>query len=459
MDIRRCFYLQESTPELIEYIKTRSEFYLMDNTNKEILFLSLTKTAVGKISANEVAEYLNSNPGISTIRIYEKRPFHLDFPATLFRGQTAFHPASASNSVTILPSELTSKDNLRIILNARTIKAVDGLKKMLDCQDRSKIAKFPTYSYFEKFPQLMSKLFEVSGLDRDLVGESIGLSRGVVNNIISDPAADISKEVLRKFLTCFGLEQYLYRYRGNSLELQKELSASPHIREVVPAGSKTEERFKLTELKKGLEHQDNAWLYQLHLKSPQRDFVCTVVSPLGLIEGKEYEVKGLAPMVDQKENSDVVPSAAPSGNEIDEVIAKEKERAEKAARNYLDIRKDMVLRYFKIQNPEGRAIQMQEAEKHYRRLAKNDDLLDEFFWKHCFIQRVREQLEQDPEYLRRKENQPKDIRVKDYTAEKLQREFKLKAWESYFAMADLREAPRKTMERLNYRKTDPQYQH
>ena len=69
-----------------------------------------------------------------------------------------------------------------------------------------------------------------------------------------------------------------------------------------------------------------------------------------------------------------------------------------------------------------------------------------------------ERLEGEPEYQRRRANQPSPVKIKDYTATKFQKEFKIPVYDVYFEMIDLKNAPVKTMERLRYRLTDPQYQ-
>lgn len=385
---------------------------------------------------------------------YERLPFHVCVSLNKWWGRGEPSTMESSKADAPITEQKPAQKTTEMI-------GVAKLVKMLDCQERSKIADYPTYSYFEKFPQLLQKLIQVNHCDPAKMDEELGLPSGVTEMTMTNPQADVSKEVLRKFLTYFGLEAYLYRYMDNCDELRREVSGNQNICnfKISPAKVSTKERFTLQDIKRAKD-ANGCWLYRLSFKSKAREYVCVVTSPLGMIVGKDYELEGLMPKADDPGEKTVTSTVPVVGKkEGDEVIQKMKEQFEKEQRGYLDVRKDYVIKYFKFHNPEGHQLQLQEAEKHYNRMAKDDDLLDEFFWKNCCPQKLKVEIENNPEYQRRRANQPKDIRVKDYTAEKLRREFNLKpAWEPYFYLADLRNMPKKTMERLRYLKSDPQYQ-
>ena len=331
-----------------------------------------------------------------------------------------------------------------------------GVKKlinMLDCQERSQIANFPTYSIFESFPPLLQKLMTANKITPDEMDRILELPEGVTAMTINNPKADVSKEMLKKYLGYFGMESYIYRYADNCQELQTSINHAPNIchYKIIPAKVSTVEPFELVDLRRA-QDTEGAWLYRLVFHGEKRDQTCIVTSPLDMILNKKYELVGLEPLDQPKKEQK-------KENEIDAMISKEKEKFEEEQRSYLEKRKDQVIRYFKLHNPEGKTLQFKEAEAHYKRMARNDDLLDEFFWTTCATQKMLEELKNDPEYQRRKENQPKPVRVRDYTAEKLRKEFQLKgAWKPYFYLADLREHPRNTLQQLKYLKTDPQYQ-
>lgn len=403
-----------------------------------------------------LAEKYQENHLITGLRFYERLPFYIDFSSSEWLGE------SQEKSAVQIPEiqGATPKANACSLPSLENPVGVEKLIKMLDCQDRSKISNYPTYSFFEKFPQLMQKLIQVNKCDIKRMDDILGLPSGVTEMIITTPTIDVSKDVLRRVLTYFGLQEYQYRFKDNCSELQRELKSNSNICSfrISPAKISTKERFLLEDIKRAKDI-NGCWLYQLSFKSKARTYICVVTSPLGMIVGREYELEGLIPKPDEGEPSVVSVKPTVGKEEGNEIVEKMKAQYEKDQRDYLSIRKDYVIRYFKLHNPENRALQLHEAEKHYNRMAKDDDLLDEFFWKNCCPQKIREELEKNPEYQRRRENQPKDLRIKDYTADKLRKEFHIKpAWEVYFYLADLRKMPKKTMERLRYLNSDPQYQ-
>lgn len=400
---------------------------------------------------NTLLEKYNKGQLISAVRFFSSLPFYMDVPVSSWLdGEEAVTPEPNES----IPAAESAPSCPEMV-------GVKGLIKMLDCQDRSKIAEKPTYKIFESFPELLRKLIQANKIVPAELDEALQLPSGVTERTISSPQANVSKDVLKSYLGYFGLGAYLYRYAAYSDELQSDLNKSKNICtfEIKPAKINTKERFTLETVARAKDVND-AWLYRLTFKSKARPYQCIVTSPLGMIEGKDYELTGLPPMGDESGEKTFSAPAPVIDKEIgDEVIQKAREKFEKEQRGYLDIRKDYVIRYFKNRNPDGRSLQFKEAEKHYNKMTSDDDILDEFFWKCCCPKDVAEKLETNEEYLRRKSKQPKDIRVRDYTAEKLRKEFKLNAgFEQYFALIDLRRAPRKTMERLKYRKTDPQYQ-
>lgn len=394
---------------------------------------------------------------IKTLCFYDRLPFYVKIPSSEWVGED---PGQTTETLSPPISQKSTESKSDSAAKLDHPVGLDKLIKMLDCQDRSKIANYPTYSIFEKFPQLLQKLIQVNKCDIKKMDEILGLPAGVTEMIITTPTIDVSKDVLKRILTYFGLQEYLYRYTDNCSELQRELKKNPNICSfrISPARVATKERFLLEDVKRAKD-QNGCWLYQLSFKSKTRPYTCVVTSPLGMIQGKEYELEGLVSKSDDTKDSVLSVNPVMGQEEGREIVEKMKAQYEQDQKDYLSVRRDYVIRYFKMHNPENRALQLQEAEKHYNRLAKDDDLLDEFFWKNCCPLKVKEELENNPEYQRRREAQPKDIRIKDYTADKLRKEFNIKpAWEVYFYLADLRKMPKKTMERLRYLQTDPQYQ-
>lgn len=421
---------------------------------------------VQMIDADALQTLIQQQENISVVRIYDRLPFYQDYP---------LHPKQPEIPKTPLSINSEQKGASTESKDPQTLPAIKNLISMLDAQDRSAISKLPTYSFFEKFPQLLQKLVQVTGVDLQELDSIVGVD-GLTAMTMKTPTADVSKDVLQKYLNYFGLGAYLYRYRDHCSELRQELNRHPEIckYKIVPAKVSTQEPFELVEMKRAKD-DNGAYLYQLKFKSKDREQTCIDISPLGMIIGKKYELEGLQPLSENTNRSipnNSLPSEKPAVSTKDKKVnlladSKEQQKLLESLKQkdsdctevYLKTRKDYVLRYLKLQNPTGREIQIKEAEKYYTQLSANEDILDEFFWKICFPQKAKDLLSDNQEYQKRKDNQPKDLVIKDYTAEKLRKEFHLKyGWETYFFFAELKNHPKKTMEQLKYRKTDPQYQ-
>ena len=375
------------------------------------------------------------------VRVYEKPPFYSQFLATDWLGAES----EAIEEPEVEKPQVQATEPEQKEPRCATSVGVDALRKMLDCSNRAEIAKLPTYGYMESFPQILQKLLQVNHCDAEQVNAELGLPEGVTSMIITNPKADLSKRVLKSYLTYFGLEAYLYRYAANSTELLMEIRNSPVISRysIIPARVSTKEHFELKQIASAKD-QNGAWLYRLTLTSAARTETVVVTSPLGMQVGKEYEIEGLEPVVDEALTAEKV--AVNATKNPDSVVQAAKAAYEQERRTYEERRRDQVIAYFKNRNPEGIVLNLAQAEKHYERIAQNDALLDEFFWK--LAPKGKLVLDEYPEYQRRKANQPKDVEIKGYTAAKLAKEFKLREWEAYFELIELGKTPQKTLERL-----------
>lgn len=387
-----------------------------------------------------LTEYHNKNL-FQTIQFVEKDPFHVECTyQEWMTGQPEAEQPVATESHA-----------------PKTFIGVKELTHMFDCNEKAKIANLPSYSYFDQFPQVLGKLVGANHLDPQAIDQELDLVDGLTYQATHNPDIDLSKTTLQAYLKYFGLGAYLYRFAKQSSEVESEISQNTNFckYQIIPAKISTKERFTLEKITRALD-SNKAFLYQLQFKSKMRQKVCVVVSPLGYKQDKDYELVGLDPICDESGENTITQAVRPISDEEGEAAyEKAKVKFEKEQRTYEELRKDYVIRYFKKQNPEQRILQFKEAEKHFTRISEYDDILDEFFWK---IKPFDLDLSADPEYQRRREQQPSAIMESKYTADMLQREYRFKTWESYFWLADLRKSPRKTNDMLKYRKTDPQYQ-
>lgn len=139
-------------------------------------------------------------------------------------------------------------------------------------------------------------------------------------------------------------------------------------------------------------------------------------------------------------------------DEIDQAV-QEKLRSDKD--EYLDVRREQVVRHFRFQNPEKEVLTEGEAEKYYDMFSDSDDILDEFFWRYCCSTKTFNKLAANTELYCRRVGQPDPVKVMGYTADDLHQAFNLKTGnEQYFWLLDLRKHPQETLDGLNARKQE-----
>lgn len=334
-------------------------------------------------------------------------------------------------------------------------KAVPELIKMFDCSDKSKICNLPSYSMMEQFPMLLDKLISVNEIHCADLDKAVGINDGLSQCIIKTPTIDLSKDVLKKILSYFGLGEYLYRFVGSSTELSREIKANSHIYQdkIINAKVSTKERFTLTDVKRAKD-ENGAFLYQLSMKSNARTLNFVVTSPLNFIIGKEYEICGLEPIGNDSTDGNLLSSKPVQVNTDNSVIEKAKEKYENAQREYLDMRKDSVIYFFKLHHPSKTPVlNLKECEALYTKLEKDDDLLDELFWT-CKALKAKEMLTKNEEALRKMAAQPNPVEVGGYTAKTLHDKFKFPLYDVYFWLSDLRHNTKETKQKLVYLETE-----
>ena len=237
------------------------------------------------------------------------------------------------------------------------------------------------------------------------------------------------------------MEPYLYQFKGQCAETASELNASQVDEHPIrPAGVRTEERFKLERVRRGKD-SNGVYVYQLTLRSPERQITEIVSTPTGYVVGKEYEVTGLDSdvPVSVKDATDVLD--APSEAKLAAVTAK---LAAKMPTTYqeplsedeehTEQRKNDIIRYLKRQ--EG--CNSKDAEKKYAALVWEEDILEEFW-----------------QYIRT--GKGGKIKIHNYTSTILIKELGFRPYEAYCQLVALRKKPQETKQMLKYRKTDPQY--
>jgi len=343
---------------------------------------------------------------------------------------------------------------------------VDEVRNVLNMSSAQERRRIDPGKRYENFDDLLTKLVHANDLDPSAVDQELGLPSGSTNLWMNKTGVnDVPKDTLVKYLNYFGLLEFLYEYKSQCPEIQRELAANQIDQyKIEPAGAKTEEVFTLRKIKKGKRNGIN--IYSLELVSEERPFHTIVSSKFKLQEGAKYQVAGLAPQGGSQKGVATTKAAPPvPQDQIEAALAEveKKARTSEPAQRQASHGKGGV------------------NAQHGGRGRGADDLSPE------------EKMEKDREviigYLCKKEsigaaeaknkiqkffNHPKALSsfakfaasgihdssysLRGYNPRRLINELHYGAIEAYYIMIDLESNLKETQQRLKYRETDPQYQ-
>lgn len=391
---------------------------------------ALVRSVSQKELAKLVAEYEDSKL-IDKILIYTRVPIHL-----------VFTPQDFSK----VPLQ-TSCDVMKEVMAAKELVGVDKVRKALDTFEPNARKKLDPGARYENIHTLVESLIQQNNIDPDDMDTALNLPSGYTRNFcINLKDGNPSRDVILKYLSYFGLQQYLYLYRKDCLEVLRYLKDHRTIDRYTlkyPAGL-TAERFKLESIVRGHDGE-GLYVYRLHLVSKEQSIDAVVSNPLNLLIGREYQLMD----ADGKERSSDAnrrPSAAqchtlPNQDEMDRLTheldakASKKQKSEGTVeKTYEEVRKDEIIGYFRKRGLDGRA-----SESKYKALEMEPDILEEF-------------------YRYTKNKQFGKLELQGYTAKFLIKKLHLEPFEAYQTMVQLRSDPQKTKQWLKYRERDPQYQ-
>lgn len=375
---------------------------------------------------------------ISYVKIYARMPIHLEFAASDFyrnRRVSITTPVFAPQHTPAVPSA------------ARVFYGAEEAQKALDTFEPNSRRKMDPGRRYENIHTLMQTLAQQNEIDPAELDNALKLPPNYSRSFFTSVTEiDPSIEIVKKYLTFFGLQGYLYLYKSDSRELIKYLGSHKVIDKFglrTPPGANAE-RFRLNEIIRGTDKE--AYVYKLTLTSNQGNTMEMVVSnPLKppLIIGREYQILnrgGKVRDVDEKPAKITDASTLPGDEELSALVAgleskgKKKQDAEKSSRTYEEQRKDEIIRYFRT-----KGIDTRSATAKYRDLEPENDILDEFY-----------------KYITK--NQFGKFEQFGFSAKKLIREMHMEPYEAYLYLVQLRTNPQETKQRLIFREKDPQYQ-
>lgn len=351
----------------------------------------------------------------------------------------------------------------------REWKLVDDVRKCLTSPSAADRRKLDPGQNYENFHTLIRKLIQENGLTVDEVDRSLGVQSGMTRNICTDlKSSNSSKEIVRKYLTYFRLEEFIYMFKNESQEIARELKESPQIDvyEITRASNKTDEPFKLTAMKPA--RLNGALLYELTLESPYRKQKTYVSCPFRLVVGKEYSVGGLTPIGDGPVAAKSAAKGAaktsalmvPSKEDEAEILARiEREQQKKGPQQRQPEQK-------KDARMSGKQRYMEETPE--EKFEKEKNIILEFIIRTqgCNSRDAQQKFEPIGEYPAIvsdfakwvKTKKPGGYGVRGYNAARLMNQLHYGPYDAYVMLANLERDPKKTQEVLKYRETDPQYQ-
>lgn len=372
------------------------------------------------IARDGLSKIITENEAIHTVKIILRRPLAVSCPASYFKQK--------QDNTENPPAQFT---------------LVEEIKKVLDLSEPAERRKLDPGLSYENLHTVIEKLIYENRLDMEQMEKELAFPPGMLHGFCQDKvSSSISKETAMKLLDFFGLGAYLYQYKRYCNGVMAELKQNPHIDtyEINPATIHTVEKFVITHIRRGMDKRNHAYVYELALKSSQREMVLTVSTPLGYVAGKEYEIAGLEPM-------EAIQTSSPKPIEQDSPIPKNRtamnlfsspetvSHSKKPQQNQEEQDYNTIIRYFK----ETAGDNLEAAENKYDVFRNHLDIA------HAFAVYI-------------KTHRPGRIKEFEYTPGLLMKELHYPPYEAYVMLVNLREKPKETKQVLVYRKTDPQYQ-
>lgn len=338
---------------------------------------------------------------------------------------------------------------------------VDDVRKTLDTCAPAERRKVDPGKLFENFSKTIEKLIQVNGIDPQSMDAAFGLPPGYTNGLCKEQTRNVPRKIMLDILGYFGLENYQYVYEKQCSEIREELRKHPYdvdLYNVQNTSPKTKARFRLDGIQRAVLPENSAYIYKLTLKSKSRTMDIMVSSNYGYIEGKEYEIVGLEPIVDNDSPHDAADTSAAAPPTKDEEAAileglrkkdaKQKtapkqppqkysrSRYEETPEEKMERDRNTVLSY--IIRTEG--CSPQDARKKMAPFDDRADILSSF-----------------AKWIEK--GKPGGFASHGYRPQQLMgASYKFSPLEAYLVMAQLETKANETMQMLKYRETDPQYQ-
>lgn len=207
---------------------------------------------------------------------------------------------------------------------------VAEVRKVLNMPARADRRKIDRSDYYTNFHTLLDKLMLANGLGSSAMDEALGLNPGFTEMQRREVTkSNVPKDIMLKYLDYFGLREFLYVFKEQSLELAKELKDTPDMDkyEIKKAGAKTIEAFTLIKVESKKVNGINR--YRMLYKSEYRTVSSVESSIFERIKGGKYQINGLDPVdtglqgrMLEKENASTQAAQAAPQDAIENILKK-----------------------------------------------------------------------------------------------------------------------------------------
>lgn len=350
--------------------------------------------------------------------------------------------------------------------SSHVFELVAEVREVLNTPARADRRKIDRSDYYTNFHTLLDKLLLANGLGSSTMDEALGLNPGFTEMQRREVTkSNIPKDIMLKYLDFFGLREFLYVFKEQSLELAKELRDTPDMDkyEIKKAGAKTIEAFTLIKVES--KKVDGINRYRMLYKSDHRTVSSVESSIFDRIKGGKYQINGLDPVdtglqgrLAENENAstqaaDAVPQDAIE-NILKQLDSKDKHgcvpRQPKQGRGdakpcrgesmtpdaQMERDRSTVLGWI----CQTKKVSSAEAKNMMAKFSDNSTVLASF-----------------AKYISTKKADTSYARF-GYTPRRLMTELHFDIIEAYEIMAAFESDPKGTKQYLKYRETDPQYQ-
>lgn len=344
---------------------------------------------------------------------------------------------------------------------------VAEVREVLNMPARAERRKIDRSDYYTNFHTLLDKLMLANGLDSYAMDEALGLNPGFTEMQRREVTkSNIPKDIMLKYLDYFGLREFLYVFKEQSLELAKELKDAPDMDkyEIKKAGAKTIEVFTLIKVES--KKVDGINRYRMLYKSEHRTVSSVESSIFDRIKGCKYQINGLDPVdtglqgrMVEKENASTQAAQAVPQDAIESILKKldtTNKQGCRVQRQPEQGRSDTKQGRGEALPPEEhterdratvlgwicrtKRVSSAEAKNMMAKFSDNSAVLASF-----------------AKYISTKKADTSYARF-GYTPRRLMTELHYDIIEAYEIMASFDSDPKGTKQMLKYRETDPQYQ-